>query len=88
MSLARVEATWRGGAQCQGESAGLFFPPSSCESREERQAREQAARALCTRCEVREQCLEYALYVQEPHGIWGGLTELERRRLLRQRTSA
>ncbi len=88
MSLARTEATWRAGAACQGESAQLFFAPSSFEPREERLARERAARALCASCPVREPCLEYALYVQEPHGIWGGLTELERRRMLRRRASA
>ena len=32
---------------------------------------------------MREACLEYALYVQEPYGIWGGMTEIERRRLVR-----
>ncbi|MHB8339646.1 MAG: WhiB family transcriptional regulator [Mycobacteriales bacterium] len=85
MSLARTEATWRAGAACQGDSATLFFPPNTFETREARIAREQAARALCDVCAVRAPCLEYALFVQEPHGIWGGLTELERRRMLRRR---
>jgi WhiB family redox-sensing transcriptional regulator len=34
---------------------------------------------------VRDECLEYALGIREPHGIWGGLNEFERRQLLRQR---
>lgn len=84
MSLARAEATWRAAAACQGESAALFFPPATTESRDARQAREQRARRLCQGCQVRQPCLEYALFVQEPHGIWGGLTELERRRVLRR----
>jgi WhiB family redox-sensing transcriptional regulator len=84
MSLARTEATWRAAAACQGESAVLFFAPTTLEPRETKASREAAARALCHACAVREPCLEYALLVQEPHGIWGGLTELERRRLHRR----
>jgi hypothetical protein len=45
----------------------LFFPPSTPERRDDRDARD---------------CLEFALRVREPHGIWGGLTEAERRVLL------
>lgn len=83
MSLAQIEPTWRADAACQGATAEHFYPPSVTESRDERRDRESAARALCARCPVREACLDYALYVQEPYGIWGGLTEIERRRLLR-----
>lgn len=83
MSLAHVEPTWRAAAACQGATAGRFYPPSTPETREERTAREDAARALCAGCGVRDACLQYALFVQEPYGIWGGLTEAERRRLLR-----
>ena len=85
-TLARVEPTWRADAACQGASAGHFYPPGTTETRDQRQDRENAARALCSQCSVREPCLEYALFVQEPYGIWGGLNELERRRLLRRRT--
>jgi len=80
-----AEPTWRADARCRHESAVHFFSPGHLERREEKHSRESAARALCGACPVRRQCLEYALVVQEPHGIWGGLTELERRRLLRQR---
>jgi len=82
--LAVVEPTWRADAACQGSSANAFYPPSTTETREQRREREGEARALCRRCGVRETCLAYALYVQEPYGIWGGLNELERRRLLRR----
>lgn len=85
MSLAQVDATWRADAACEGASAVHFYPPSSIESREQRQKRETAARSLCAACSVRDACLEYALYVQEPYGIWGGLSEMERRRLQRRR---
>jgi WhiB family redox-sensing transcriptional regulator len=60
----------------------LFFPPSLPERREEREAREARAKRICLDCPVLDDCLEFALRVREPHGIWGGLTEAERRRLL------
>ena len=41
-----------------------------------------APKLICTECSVQTACLEFALRVREPHGIWGGLTESERRRLL------
>jgi len=43
---------------------------------------------VCKGCEVREQCLDYALANGEKFGIWGGLSERERRRLRRQRAQA
>ena len=42
----------------------------------------EPAKAVCARCLVQAECLDFALRVHEPHGIWGGLTEAERRRLL------
>jgi len=80
------EPTWRADAGCRKDSAVHFFAPGHFERRDEKQRREGAARALCAGCRVRVECLEYALVVQEPHGIWGGMNELERRRLLRQRS--
>lgn len=85
MSLARVEPTWRSQAACRSSDASPFYPPSSTESKDDRRAREAAARALCAQCPVRTPCLDYALFVKEPYGIWGGLTEVERRRLVRDR---
>ena len=79
------EPTWRADARCRKDSAVHFFAPGHLERREDKQRREAAARALCAVCPVRVECLDYALVVQEPHGIWGGLNELERRRLLRVR---
>lgn len=78
------ETPWHGMAECRRENATFFFPPSHFEVKQEKDAREDAARALCRQCPVRQDCLDYALTVQEPHGIWGGLNELERRRLLRK----
>ena len=88
LSLAQAELSWRASAACQGSTAAAFYPPNSTETREQRQRREGAARELCFGCAVRQECLDYALYVQEPYGIWGGLNELERRRLLRRRANA
>jgi WhiB family redox-sensing transcriptional regulator len=48
------------------------------ESAPERERREAAAIGICEGCVVRGECLEYALRVNEPLGIWGGLTEAER----------
>jgi WhiB family redox-sensing transcriptional regulator len=76
---------WQFRAACRGEDTSLFFAPNYFEKREEKLARETRAKAFCSRCPVREQCLEYALDVREGHGVWGGLNELERRVLLRQR---
>ena len=60
----------------------MFFPPAHFERKDEKQDRERRAKAICTTCSVRRDCLDYALRIKEPHGIWGGLNELERRVLL------
>jgi WhiB family redox-sensing transcriptional regulator len=79
------ETPWRGDAECRRENAAVFFPPPHFEMKPEKDEREDKARALCRACPVQRECLEYSLSGQEPPGIWGGLNELERRRLLRQR---
>jgi WhiB family redox-sensing transcriptional regulator len=80
-----VEQAWQRHAACRGPKSILFFPPAASEPRVEREARESRAKAICTACPVQTQCLDYALGIQEPHGIWGGLTEHERRVLLERR---
>jgi WhiB family redox-sensing transcriptional regulator len=79
---------WQLEAACRGADATLFFAPNYFEKREDKDAREAQAKVLCARCPVSEPCLEYALRVRDPHGVWGGLNELERRRLLRTRELA
>jgi WhiB family redox-sensing transcriptional regulator len=79
------ELTWRAGAECQSDNATHFYAPSHFERKPEKDQREGAARALCRMCKVKDQCLAYSLQVAENHGIWGGLNELERKRLLRSR---
>jgi WhiB family transcriptional regulator, redox-sensing transcriptional regulator len=81
----RAEELWQAKAACRGPQARVFFPPSHTERKEERDAREADAKAICATCSVRQACLEYAIRIREPHGIWGGLNELERKQILARR---
>ena len=76
---------WQQRAACRGDDSVFFFAPSHFEKRAEKNAREAVAKALCVRCPVREPCLEFALHTRDPHGVWGGMNEMERRALLRAR---
>lgn len=78
---------WVERAACRGPQASVFFPPSQPERREEREERERRAKAICVGCSVRATCLDYALAIHEPHGIWGGLNEIERKDLPKAATS-
>jgi WhiB family redox-sensing transcriptional regulator len=78
----RGEALWQARAACRGPQAEVFFPPSRVERKDERLLRERAAKGICRSCSVRPDCLEYALRIREPHGIWGGLNEAERKQVL------
>jgi len=71
------ERRWQERANCLGVDPDLFFPERGASTRE--------AKAVCKGCEVRDDCLEYALANGEKFGIWGGLSERERRRVRRQR---
>ena len=82
MGAQPLEDTWQRRAACRGPESTVFFPPPFPERREERELRERRAKAICASCAVRADCLDYALRIREPHGVWGGLTEAERRALL------
>ncbi|HET6793859.1 MAG TPA: WhiB family transcriptional regulator [Acidimicrobiales bacterium] len=82
MIAQQLSETWQLKAACRGPQAVVFFPPSHFERKDERTQRESRAKSICADCSVRKPCLEYALRIREPHGIWGGLNELERRNLL------
>ncbi len=71
------ELDWQGKANCLGVDPDLFFP--------ERGASTKEAKAVCRGCVVKEDCLEYALANGEKFGIWGGMSERERRRIRRAR---
>lgn len=82
MPVRNVGDEWQLKAACRGPQASVFFPPSSPERRDEKRFRERHAKAICEMCGVRDECLSYALTIREQHGIWGGLSESERRELL------
>lgn len=67
------QAEWQDGALCAQTDPEAFFPEKGGSTRE--------AKQVCLACDVKAQCLEYALARQERFGIWGGLSERERRRL-------
>ena len=69
----RFAARWREQAACRGTDLDVFYP--------ERGQTAGPARQVCAACPVRQPCLEYALSNRITSGIWGGLTERERRPL-------
>ncbi len=67
------ELGWQERALCAQTDPEAFFPEKGGSTRE--------AKKVCTTCDVRSECLEYALENDERFGIWGGLSERERRKL-------
>lgn len=74
------EYAWHQRANCTGVDPELFFPQRGGSTKE--------AKEVCRGCVVREECLEYAISYGERFGIWGGMSERERRRVRRSRISA
>jgi WhiB family redox-sensing transcriptional regulator len=76
-----ITGDWRNYAECLGEDPELFFPIGTTGA-----ALEQIneAKQVCLRCDVRERCLQWALENKQDHGVWGGLSEDERRALKRR----
>jgi len=70
------QPAWHDQALCAETDPEAFFPEKGGSTRD--------AKKVCVRCEVRVECLEYALAKDERFGIWGGLSERERRRLKRR----
>jgi WhiB family redox-sensing transcriptional regulator len=71
---------WFDDAACRDADTDVFFPTSDAHAAE--------AKAICAICPVREECLEFALEVRPPDGVWGGLTPIERHRTIRRRQKA
>ena len=71
-----VEQEWQDQALCAQTDPEAFFPEKGGSTRE--------AKRICQACAVRDECLEYALEHDERFGIWGGLSDRERRRLKKQ----
>jgi WhiB family transcriptional regulator, redox-sensing transcriptional regulator len=82
VTVQHIEDVWQVKAACRGPHTALFFPPSHFERKDDKEFREARAKAICATCPVKRPCLDYALRIREPHGIWGGLNEIERRELL------
>ena len=76
--MEHMDATeWMLSAACKVEPPETFFPSDGVGV--------EIAKRVCEQCVVREQCLEYALEQRMDHGVWGGVSEKGRRRILRQR---
>ena len=73
-----MDLSWRLRGACRGLDPDVFFPLNEEED-------VHRAKVVCNTCVVQQQCLEFALANRESEGIWGGATEKERRRILRQR---
>lgn len=71
--------SWQDQAACRGLSTAVFFPDPDDDSSS------SAAQQICAECVVQDHCLEHALGFREHEGVWGGATERDRRRMLRQR---
>ena len=68
---------WQLRGLCRGKDSSLFFHPEG-ERGAARSGREVAAKEICLNCPVQIPCVEHALRVREPYGVWGGMTEDER----------
>lgn len=72
-----MNMSWRTKGACLGLDPQIFYPETDDEA--------QPAKDVCAECAVQTACLEYALTRREKDGIWGGCTERDRRRIIRQR---
>jgi WhiB family redox-sensing transcriptional regulator len=75
-----MDTEWMRQGRCKDMDPTIFFPNDGVGV--------QVAQRICAECTVRQECLEYALVNRVDHGVWGGASERERRRLLRQRRLA
>jgi WhiB family redox-sensing transcriptional regulator len=80
MTLLLSELEWRAEANCSGFDPDLWFAPGALEHKE--------AKRICRSCPVRRECLSYALETPVDHGVWGGMTERERRSFRRRQEAA
>ena len=71
---------WMGHGLCRHVAPATFFPNDGVGV--------DTARRICAGCPVKEPCLEYALAERIDHGVWGGASERERRRILKRRRQA
>ena len=72
-----MDTNWMARGNCRDEVPARFFPSDGVGV--------DQARRICATCPVQEPCLEYALEQRIDHGVWGGASERERRRILKRR---
>jgi WhiB family transcriptional regulator, redox-sensing transcriptional regulator len=77
--MTKAHADWRALGACLSADPELFFP-LSCTGPSIEQLHQ--AKTVCAGCQVRPQCLEFALATRQVHGVWGGTSEDERHQLL------
>ena len=77
MKARAVDTNWMSVGNCAERPPSLFFPSDGVGV--------EVARRVCDGCPVRTECLEYALVNRIDHGVWGGTSERERRRILKAR---
>ena len=75
-----MDTDWLAQAKCREMDPAIFFPSDGIGV--------QAAQRICNECPVRVACLEYALAERVDHGVWGGTSERERRRIQRHRRNS
>jgi WhiB family redox-sensing transcriptional regulator len=75
-----METEWMAQGNCVHEPPSTFFPSDGVGV--------EIARRICHGCPVQQPCLEYALAHRIEHGVWGGCSERERRRILKRRRAA
>lgn len=74
--VTKVDQDWRAFGNCAGRNPDLWFAAGALEHK--------MAKRICRNCPVQVECLTYAMEIPVDHGIWGGLTERERRRARRR----
>lgn len=75
-----MDTEWMARGNCAHEPPAMFFPSDGVGV--------EVARRICATCPVKEPCLEHALVNRIDHGVWGGASERERRRILKRRRMA
>lgn len=71
--------TWQSQGLCVGEDQEIWFPSNDTDA--------ETAKQICRVCPVKSECRDFAIRHREPHGVWGGLSETDRRRLKRNGTT-
>lgn len=77
MAARDLDRDWREYANCKGSSASIFFLDWGSTT--------DQAKSICGACPVQAECLEYAVMTNQKYGVWGGLSERERRKIRHER---